>query len=99
DYDAPNIPNEPRDVSAAAVTASGLLELSKYDAEQAQKYRNWANEILTNLATEKYQCTTPPFFLKHSVGSLPGKFEMDVPIIYADYYYVEALLRKDKIQS
>ena len=93
DYDAPNIPNEPRDVSAATITASGLLELSTHDPENASKYISWAKQILESLASEKYQYDIPPFFLKHSVGSIPGEFEMDAPIIYADYYYVEALLR------
>ncbi len=97
DYDAPNIPNEPRDVSAAAIAASGLFELSTHAPQNAGQYQKWANQILKSLASEKYQCHTPPFFLKHSVGSIPGKFEMDAPIIYADYYFVEALLRKDKI--
>ncbi len=96
DYDAPNIPDEPRDVSAATVTASGLFELSKYDPANATKYLAWANQILKTLEEEKYQLNTAPFFLKHSVGSIPGKFEMDAPIIYADYYYVEALLRSRK---
>jgi len=97
DYDAPNIPNEPRDVSAAAIAASGLFELSTYTPQNAKKYQQWAKQILRSLASEKYQCDIPPFFLKHSVGSIPGKFEMDAPIIYADYYYIEALLRKDEI--
>lgn len=97
DYDAPNIPDEPRDVSAAAIAASGLFELSTHDSKDAAKYQGWANEILDSLASEKYKCSIPPFFLKHSVGSIPGKFEMDAPIIYADYYYVEALLRRERI--
>ncbi len=96
DYDAPNIPDEPRDVSAATVTASGLFELSKYDPANATKYLTWAQQILESLEKEKYQLHKAPFFLKHSVGSIPGKFEMDAPIIYADYYYVEALLRSRK---
>jgi rhamnogalacturonyl hydrolase YesR len=98
DYNAPNIPDEPRDVSAAAITASGLLELSTHDIINKNKYQKWATEILANLATEKYECTVPPFFLKHSVGSIPGSFEVDAPIIYADYYYVEALLRKRELK-
>ncbi|MEL6867032.1 MAG: glucuronyl hydrolase [Bacteroidota bacterium] len=97
DYDAPNIPNEPRDVSAAAIAASGLFELSTHDPANAPKYQDWANQVLNSLSTEKYQCSVPPFFLKHSVGSIPGEFEMDAPIIYADYYYVEALLRKERL--
>ncbi len=94
DYDAPQIPNEPRDVSAAAIAASGLFELSSYSPQNSSKYLDWANTILTSLASKKYQCDIPPFFLKHSVGSIPGEFEVDAPIIYADYYYVEALLRR-----
>lgn len=97
DYDAPNIPNEPRDVSAATITASGLLELSKHDPANAKKYTQWASQILKSLESEKYQFDTAPFFLKHSVGSVPGEFEVDAPIIYADYYYVEALLRAKEI--
>lgn len=99
DYDAPNIPNEPRDVSAAAVAASGLLELATYSSTHAVQYRAWADKILTSLASPEHECTIAPFFLKHSVGSVPGKFEVDAPIIYADYYYVEALLRKHQIDS
>jgi len=99
DYNAPNIPEEFRDVSAAAITASGLYELSNHDTKHAAKYIEWANTILESLSTERYHCDTPPFFLKHSVGSVPGEFEVDAPIIYADYYYVEALLRQLKIQG
>ena len=93
DFNAPQIPNEPRDVSAAAVAASGLLELRHYVPENADQYTEWARRILTSLATAPYQCHTAPFFLQHSVGSIPGEFEVDTPIIYADYYYLEALLR------
>lgn len=93
DFDAPNIPDEPRDVSAAAVAASGLFELSTYDQENAARYLDWANHILASLEKEEYQCYTAPFFLQHSVGSIPGEFEMDAPIIYAEYYYLEALRR------
>lgn len=93
DYDAPNIPNEPRDVSAAAVTASGLFALAQLDEGRSEQYKKWANTILKSLAKEEYQLDVAPFFLKHSVGSIPGEFEVDAPIIYADYYYVEALNR------
>lgn len=94
DFDAPNIPDEPRDVSAAAVAASGLLELLEYDEENRDRYLAWADAVLTSLAKPEYQSGTPPFLLQHSVGSVPGEFEVDVPIIYADYYYVEALRRR-----
>lgn len=94
DFDAPNIPDEPRDVSAAAVAASGLLELLEYDEENRNQYLAWADAVLTSLAKPEYQSGIPPFLLQHSVGSVPGEFEVDVPIIYADYYYVEALRRR-----
>ncbi len=100
DYNAPDIPNEPRDVSAAAVTASGLFALSKLvDNTKREKYRNLANELLSNLSKEEYQLNVAPFFLKHSVGSIPGKFEVDAPIIYSEYYYVEALKRSLESKS
>ncbi len=93
DYDAPNIPNEPRDVSAATVTASGLFRLADNVPGMAPEYRKQANAILNSLLKAEYQFAEAPFFLQHSVGSIPGEFEMDAPIIYADYYYVEALNR------
>lgn len=94
DFDAPNIPDEPRDVSAAAVAASALLELQQYDKANAEKYLEWADAILASLDQPEYQANTPPFILQHSTGSVPGDFEVDVPIIYGDYYYVEALRRR-----
>lgn len=99
DYDAPNIPNEPRDVSAATVAASALYELAQYDLVNANQYYSWANQVLNNLNVENYKCDIAPFFLKHSVGSIPGNFELDVPIIYADYYYIEALLRRNELET
>lgn len=99
DFDAPDIPDEPRDASAAAVAASGLLELSKYDPVNRDQYLAWADGILSTLGSPEYQSDTPPFLLEHSVGSIPGPFEVDVPIIYADYYYVEALLKRLAIEQ
>lgn len=99
DFDAPNIPDEPRDASAAAVAASGLLELSRYDAANQDQYLEWVDGILTTLGLPEYQSDTSPFLLQHSVGSIPSGFEVDVPIIYADYYYVEALLRRLAIEQ
>lgn len=95
DFNAPGIPNEPRDASAAAVIASGLLELSTYSAQHAKAYRKAATAILQSLGT-KY-CAAPGgskgFILLHSTGHKPGNSEIDVPLNYADYYYLEALLR------
>lgn len=94
DYDAPNIPEAPRDASAAAVTASALIELSGYD--QQEKYKESAEKMLKSLASPKYTAKigkNNDFILKHSVGSIPHDNEIDVPLNYADYYYIEALLR------
>lgn len=96
DYDAPNIPNESRDASAAALTASALLELQGYVSEEKQKrYREIAQAILAELsANYRLRATVEmPFILAHSTGHRPKDSEVDVPIIYADYYYVEALMR------
>lgn len=94
DFDAPGIPAEPRDASAAAVLASGLYELSGYSAHGAY-YRKSADTILVSL-TGDYR--TPigedkGFLLLHSTGTRPTNTEVDEPLSYADYYYVEALLR------
>lgn len=94
DFDAPNIPDAPRDVSAATVAASALVELAQFDADRADDYIGWVDQIHRSLATEHYQSDVAPFLLDHSTGSVPGQFEVDVPIVYADYYYVESLLRR-----
>lgn len=97
DFDAPGIPNEPRDASAAAVIASGLYELSGY-SKQATYYRATADKIVANL-TNAYRSPigeNKGFILLHSTGSKPSNSEVDVPINYADYYYLEALLRSKK---
>ena len=94
DFDAPHIPNEPRDASAAAIASSGLLILYELDPQNREQYLKWADRTLLSLSSVDYQSDTPPFLLQHSVGSIPGAFEIDVPIIYADYYYVEALMKR-----
>ncbi|MFT4204866.1 MAG: glycoside hydrolase family 88 protein [Chitinophagaceae bacterium] len=97
DFNAPDIPNALRDASAGAVIASALLELRQYvDKGLAKKYTSVAQTILKNLQTGQYTAdkgTNGGFILKHSVGSIPGKTEVDVPLTYADYYYLEALTR------
>lgn len=100
DFDAPNIPNEERDVSAATIMASALYELSTFvSGEEQQKFRKAAEEITNILSSKSYRRTASklPFILNHSVGSKPGGTEVDVPIIYADYYYLEAFLRRKKL--
>ena len=97
DFNAPGIPDEPRDVSAASVLASGLLELAKY-SKNKKEYLSVANTILQNLA-QHYRSPigeNKGFILLHSTGSKPAKSEVDVPLNYGDYYYLEALLRQNK---
>jgi rhamnogalacturonyl hydrolase YesR len=92
DYDVSG-DDQPRDVSAAAIAASALLELQEYVPQKTDQYIDWAQRTLSSIGSEKYKLDTPPFFLQHSTGSVPGEFEIDSPIIYAEYYYVEALLK------
>lgn len=94
DYNAPDIPNEERDASAAAVLASGLYELSTY-SKNGKYYKTTANKIIESL-TKGYRSPIGEnrgFILLHSTGSKPAKSEVDTPLNYADYYYLEALLR------
>ena len=95
DYDALNIPNEPRDVSSAAITASALYELSS--ATRYAGYKETADLIMASLASSAYRAElgdNQGFLLMHSVGSIPHGNEIDVPLNYADYYFLEALKRK-----
>lgn len=100
DYNAPNIPKEPRDVSAAACTASALYELEGY--VPGHHYRQTADKIMKSLTTSDYMAkvgTNGNFILMHSVGSIPHHAEVDVPLNYADYYYLEALWRMKESQK
>lgn len=101
DFDALGIPDEPRDVSAATVIASALYELSLYDPEKGKRYRSNADKIIENL-TKHYRATLKKdngFLLLHSTGTKPTNTEVDVPIVYADYYFIEALMRKNKLEK
>jgi hypothetical protein len=100
DYNDPAIPNAPRDASSAAVTASALLELFRFTDEIA--YQKAAEKIIWNLSTSKYMNgvnENQNFLLKHSTGNKPGNSQVDVPLIYADYYFVEALYRYVKLKK
>lgn len=99
DYNAPNIPNEPRDVSASTVAASALYELSMYDDACSAQYKEWADTIMNSL-TKNYRARLNGdrgFLLLHSTGA--RNFEIDTAIIYADYYFLEALLKKAKLEK
>jgi len=97
DYNAPDIPRALRDASAASVMASALIELSGYVAPaQGQQYLSVAEQIIVNLSSNTYKAVVGSnggFILRHSVGHLPAHSEVDMPLTYADYYFVEAMLR------
>lgn len=95
DFDAPDTPETPRDASAAAVTASALIEMSTM-LPDGKKYMDYAENILKSLSSDAYLAKpgeNQGFVLMHSTGSLPNGSEIDTPLNYADYYYLEALKR------
>lgn len=101
DFNDPAIPDAPRDASAASVVASALLELQGYcDHAHKDRYRRAAEKMLASLSSDRYQSRDArPSFLDHSVGHMPAGSEIDASIIYADYYYLEALLRLKRVHD
>ncbi|MDO7171571.1 glycoside hydrolase family 88 protein [Mariniflexile sp. AS56] len=102
DFDDPKIPNAPKDASAAGVVACGMLELSEQleDKTLKEKYFKAAKALITQLGSDAYfSGDTNDALLLHSTGHYPNNSEIDVPIIYSDYYFMEALLRLKKIES
>lgn len=101
DYDSAEIPNDVRDASAAAIMASSLIELSQYvDAEKAERYLATAEKMIRTLASDEYLCAEGEdygFLLKHSTGNKNTDSEVDVPLTYADYYFLEALIRWSRL--
>ena len=100
DFNAPDIPNAKRDASAGSIMASALLELAQYSkGDRRKQYIQTAETILRALSSPAYRAplgTNGGFLLMHSVGHLPNKSEIDVPLTYADYYFIEALWRYKK---
>ena len=104
DFDSPEIPDTPRDASAAAIMASALIELSGFaEGAEADEYMAFAEKQIRSLASPEYTApegTNGDFILMHSTGAYPFSSEVDVPLTYADYYYLEALTRlKRRLQS
>ena len=102
DFDAPDIPNALRDASAGAIMASAFIELSGYvNAKLGKKYMAAAKAMMRSLSSQQYKAeagTNGGFIVKHCVGHNPKKTEIDVPLTYADYYFVEAMIRyKEKV--
>lgn len=102
DFNAPGIPREERDASAAAIVASALLELQQYcPAPDARRYRQAAEQMLVSLSSPAYRAKVGEnnnFLIKHCVAHKPAKTEVDAPLTYADYYYLEALLRYNQLK-
>ncbi|PJJ58688.1 glycoside hydrolase family 88 protein [Hymenobacter chitinivorans] len=100
DFNAPNLPNEPRDASAGALIASALYELSTF-SPNGKLYRAKADKMVKSLA--KSYVAQPGgsrgFLLLHSTGAKPSNSEVDVPLSYADYYFMEALVRRQSLLS
>ena len=101
DFDDARIPNAPRDSSAAAIICSALLELRGYAApDLAADYTAFAEAQLRSLCSPAYLAepgTNGGFLLKHATGNHPKNSEIDTPINYTDYYFLEALLRARKL--
>ena len=97
DFNAPGIPSALRDASAGAIMASSLLELCTYvNKNDAQKYFKAAETMLKSLSSAEYKAaatTNGGFIIKHGVGHNPNKTEIDVPLTYGDYYFIEAMMR------
>jgi len=94
DFEAPSIPDTSRDVSAATIVASALVELYTYTKDKT--YINYSKKVMSNLKSEDYivkEELKAPFILDHSTGNWPKNDEIDEPIVYADYYFLETLLR------
>ncbi len=102
DFNAPDIPKKaPRDVSAAAIMASALYELSTMSAEKGTWYKECADKIVSSI-TKKFRSKAGKnhgFLTFASTGNYPTGKEIDTPIIYADYYFLEALVRKERIET
>ena len=99
DFNAPDIPDTYRDASAGSILASALYEMSTYSDKM--DYKKWADKIMNTLSGTGFRAPLGEngnFLLMHTVGSLPGNSEVDVPMNYADYYFLEALKRKKALK-
>ncbi|MBC3759600.1 glycoside hydrolase family 88 protein [Hyunsoonleella sp. SJ7] len=94
DFDHPDIPNTSRDVSAATIVASALVEL--YGYTKNEDYKDYSKKVVNSLKSKNYilpKDLDVPFILDHSFGDWSQRHEMDVPIVYGDYYFLQTMLR------
>ena len=103
DYNPANFKDKPKDASSAAIMASALYELSGFvNSSKQNKYKKYADQLILSLSSPKYLAESGKnnhFILKHNVGSLPHGAEIDKPLVYADYYFLEALIRKRNLEK
>ncbi|TKG95751.1 glucuronyl hydrolase [Puteibacter caeruleilacunae] len=100
-YDKNEYNKNYQDAASAAIIASALFELSTLSENSAQYY-GYANQLIQTLSSSKYMASKSEdnyFLLKHSVGNFPRHDAIDLPTSYADYYFLEALCRKRKIDK
>jgi len=98
DMKDPNIPESPKDASAAAVMASAAFEL--YEHTKDEKYKTYAQGVIETLSSSKYVLDSTykvPFILEHSTGDWPKNDAIDTSLSYADYYFLEAISREKEI--
>jgi len=101
DFNAPNIPNEPYDASAGAIISAALFELSGF-SDNGDKYLTVASKLLETLSKTEFLSPVGEnkgFLLYHSTGHLPNNSEIDVPIVYADYYFLESIIKNKTMEK
>jgi hypothetical protein len=101
DFNAPNIPNEPYDASAAAIMVSAFYELSAF-SNNGNQYKETADKLFSTLSSPDFLTVIGEnggFLLKHSTGHLPHDSEIDVPLVYADYYYLESIIKRKNMEK
>lgn len=100
DFNDPSIPNAPKDVSAGALVSSALVELFGYTKNE--DYLNYSKKVVNSLNSKNYllnENIEAPFILDQSTGNWPKKDEMDEPIVYGDYYFLETLIRLKELKT
>ncbi len=101
DFNAPNIPDEPYDASAGAIIAAAFYELSGF-TENGKEYAEVADRMVATMCSPEFLAKVGEnqgFLLKHSTGHKPNNSEIDVPLVYADYYFLESVIKKQNMET
>jgi unsaturated chondroitin disaccharide hydrolase len=101
DFNAPNIPDEPYDASAGAIISAALFELEGF-SDKNGAYVEVAKKLLATLSSDQFLAPVGEnegFLLKHSTGHKPHNSEIDAPIVYADYYYLESIIKNKNMEG